>query len=68
MFQASSQVLDAWVVHVLASCESLRDSDVMCASKCILSVLNDSCFIFIKVKSRNYTCWNLNIGKITVLR
>ena len=47
MFQASSQVLDAWVVHVLASCESLRDSDVMCTSKCFLPVLNDSCFLFI---------------------
>ena len=47
MFQASSQVLDAWVVHVLAACESLRDSDVMCASKCFLPVLNDSCFYFI---------------------
>ena len=46
MLQASSQVLDAWVVHILASCESLRDSDVMCASTCFLSVLNDLCFFF----------------------
>ena len=38
---------------------------------CVLqnAVLNDSCFFLLsKVKSRNYTCRNLNIGKITVLR